>query len=459
MSLNIKFARKFAVENVVKLALNYIERSPVKNFEKILNLAEKIAVTENHCQQIASIKKLYNEETVVIKGFLEKFNQIADSYVKGLLMNFFINSGLLGIPYQQKISEDLGIGVPWAILIDPTSACNLNCKGCWAGKYKKSYSLDFNLIDRIITEAKELGIFFFVLSGGEPTIYPYLFDLLEKHHDVGFLMFTNGTLIDEEMADRMLEVGNITPAISLEGFKKETDLRRGNGVFDRIMKTMELLQKRGIVFGASVTITSNNMEKLFVTDDFTDMLVEKGALYTWFFHYIPIGKDPDLNLMVTPKQRKILAERVPILRREKPLFLVDFWNDGTYSGGCIAGGRRYFHINARGDVEPCAFVHFAVDNIKEKGLKEVLQNTLFRAYQQHQPFNENLMLPCPIIDNNNSLKEIILEVDAYPTHPGADEVISKIISKKLNDRAAQWAELSRPIYEERMGLRRVNENL
>jgi MoaA/NifB/PqqE/SkfB family radical SAM enzyme len=457
MSLNLNLAKKFAVENVVRLALNYIEKAPVENFEKILDLMEKIAITEDHCNQIAAIRKLYEENARVIKGYLEKFDQIAESYRQGLLVNFFVNSGLLGIPYQQRKAAELGTGVPWAILIDPTSACNLNCTGCWAGKYKKSNSLDFNTIDRIINEAKELGIYFIVLSGGEPTIYPYLFDLLKKHQDAGFLMFTNGTLIDEKMADQMLEAGNITLAISLEGFREATDQRRGSGVFERLMKTMDLLKERGIVFGASITVTRNNVEELFGKDDFIDMLIEKGAVYTWSFHYIPVGKDPDLSLMVTPEQRKMLAERVPQLRAEKPLFLVDFWNDGIYSGGCIAGGRRYFHINARGDVEPCAFVHFAVDNIKEKGLKEVLKNPLFRAYQKHQPFNENLLLPCPIIDNNDALRKIVREAGAYPTHPGAEEVISEMISRELNNRSARWAQLSRPIFEERMGLNKANQ--
>lgn len=454
MTININFAKKFAVENLIKLALKYVKKDPKKNFLRILDLVDKIAVKDIHKNQIESIRQLYHTNESIIHHYIDKLNNMADSYVNGLLMNFFINSGLLGIPIQDKIGEELGVNVPWAILMDPTSACNLNCEGCWAGKYNKSDTLQFETLDRIINEAKEMGIYFFILSGGEPTIYPYLFDLFEKHDDAGFMMYTNGTLIDQEMVNKMVQVGNITPAISIEGYRELTDNRRGNGVFDKIMKTMDLLRENGVIFGASVTVTRNNTEELFGNDDFIDMLVEKGASYAWSFHYVPVGKDPNLDLMVTPEQRAMLAERVPNLRSTKPLFIVDFWNDGTYSGGCIAGGRRYFHINARGDVEPCAFVHFAVDNIKEKSLKEVLQNPLFKAYQERQPFHENLMLPCPIIDNNDVLREMVKEADAYPTHPGAEDVVSDEINIKLNRLSARWEDLSWPIYSERMGQKR-----
>ncbi|ACL70359.1 radical SAM protein [Halothermothrix orenii] len=450
MAINFNFAKKFAAEQIIKRALNYIEKDPDRNFIKVLDLLEKIARTENHKEEIASLRREYKKNPA-IKQYIKKFTEIAPSYKEGLVMNFFINSGLLGIPYQFKMAEKLGVDVPWTILIDPTSACNLNCTGCWAGKYSKSDRLEFEVIDRIITEAKELGIYFIVLSGGEPTLYPRLFDIFEKHQDVGFLMYTNGTLIDEEMADRMVEVGNVSPAISIEGFKEEIDGRRGEGVFDKIMHTMDLLRDRGVVFGASVTVTRNNVDELFGKDDFIELLIEKGATYVWSFHYVPIGKDPNLDLMLTPEQRKFMAYKIPEIRSQKPIFVADFWNDGTFTGGCIAGGRRYFHINAKGEVEPCAFVHFSVDNIKEKSLKEVLQNPLFKSYQKRQPFNENLMLPCPIIDNPHCLREIVEESGAKPTHEGADTVLKGDVAKGLDKMSSEWSRVSKPIFEERMG--------
>ncbi len=447
MAINFRFAKKFAAEQILKRAMNYIEKDPENNFLKVLDLADKIAGTERHHEHIENLKKGFkNNET--IREYVRKFTEIAPSYKKGLVMNFFINSGLLGIPYQYEKAEELGVDVPWTILIDPTSGCNLNCTGCWAGKYSQSDKLDFETIDRIIQEAKDLGIYFFVLSGGEPTVYPRLFDIFEKHDDCGFMMYTNGTLIDEEMADKMLEVGNVSPAISLEGWKEATDERRGEGVFDKVMATMDRLRERGIVFGVSLTATRNNVKELF-SDEYIDFLIEKGATYAWAFHYVPIGREPNLDLMLTPEQRSWMAERAPELRQNKPLFLADFWNDGTFTNGCIAGGRRYFHINAKGEVEPCAFVHFAVDNIKEKSLEEVLQNSLFKEYQKRQPFNENMLMPCPIIDNPEELREMVKESGAKPTHPGADSLFDEDIANGLEDLSSRWEEKSKPIDKER----------
>lgn len=448
MGINFAFAKKFAADQVVKQALKYIEKDPEKNFLKIISIGEKLVRQDNQKQGLKSAREQYNSSPV-IKEYVKKLRHIAPAYKNGLLLNFFVNASLFGIPYEYELGEKFGVDVPWTILIDPTSACNLNCQGCWAGKYNKSDTLEFATIDRIITEAKELGIFFIVLSGGEPTIYPRLFDLCQKHDDVGFMMYTNGTLIDDEFADKMLEAGNLTPAISLEGFKEATDARRGEGVFAKIMAAMDRLRERGIIFGASVTTTRDNADELF-SEEFIDLMIEKGAMYMWSFHYIPIGSNPDLDLMLKPEQRAKLAGRVPDIRTSKPLFVMDFWNDGTYSEGCIAGGRRYFHINAKGDVEPCAFVHFAVDNIKGKSLKEVLQNPLFKSYQKRQPFNENLLCPCPIIDNPQALRDIVKESGAKPTDDGAGEILTGDAAKRLDKLSSAWYDLSLEIHRERM---------
>ena len=448
MGINFNFAKKFAAEQIIKQAMHYLEKDPEKNLIKVLNLADKVARTERHHQEIAAIKQSY-QTNPAMQQFVRRLTKLAPSYKDGIIMNFFLNAGLMGIPRQYELARELGADVPWTILIDPTSACNLSCTGCWAGKYKKSDSLEVETINRIIAEAKELGIYFIVLSGGEPTIYPHLFDVLKEHSDVGFMMYTNGTLIDDVIADQMLEVGNISPTISLEGFKESTDARRGAGTYDKIMNTMDRLQERGIAFGISLTVNRQNAEELFGTDDFIDHMIEKGALYGWSFHYIPIGKDTNLDMMITPEQRAMLAYRIPELRVKKPIFLADFWNDGTFSGGCIAGGRRYFHINAKGEVEPCAFVHFAIDNIKGKSLKEVLQNPLFQSFQKRQPFSDNLLAPCPIIDNPQQLRDIVAESGAYPTHEGAETILSGSIGKYLDKLSSDWHKKSRPIFEER----------
>ena len=347
-----------------------------------------------------------------------------------------------------RTAHSKGYKLPYAILIDPTSACNLKCVGCWAGAYAKHDELEPELFDRILNEAKELGITTIVLSGGEPFVYPHLLDvvsqaqrpelhgLYERHQD------------RRRVADRLKELGNFAPAISLEGWKEETDARRGEGVFDKIVAAFGRLKERKLFFGASLTITSQNVETI-TSDEFIDFLIDQGVKFLWSFHYIPIGRQPDVSLMISPEQRAYLAERITDIRRRKPLPIADFWNDGELTQGCIAGGSSYFHINARGDVEPCAFVHFAVDNIRDKSLLDVLHSPLFTEYQKRQPFSDNMLRPCPIIDNPQALREIVQAAGAHPTHEGAETVLEGEIASFLDQRAADWKRVSDPIWEER----------
>lgn len=433
--MSLEQVKKIAAEFAIDKAINYAAQNPAPNIMKLLDFVERVAVRPDQKENIIKLKKhLINNPLI--------FEQAA-SVIKNpkMLKNFFINwvanNELAGARMREKHAQALGVAVPSLILVDPTSACNLCCQGCWAGEYKKTDRLEPELLDRIFREAKELGIFWIVLSGGEPFAYKPLLDVVEDHPDLVFMAYTNGTYIDEKTADRLMDLANFSPAFSLEGWREETDARRGPGVFDQVMKAMDLLAERGVFFGASVTATSANVETLFC-DEFINFLVDKGAVYEWCFHYIPIGRNPDTSLMLTPDQRAWLALRVPELRREKPIMIADFWNDGEATRGCIAGGRMYFHINAQGAVEPCAFTHFATDNIRDKSLKEALQNPLFKAFQKRQPFNENHLAPCPIIDNPEILRQIVKETKARPTHEGALEVLENPVAAHLDQLSQEW---------------------
>jgi len=278
-------------------------------------------------------------------------------------------------------------------------------------------------------------------------MWPHLFELCEKHPDVAFMIYTNGTLINEEKAEKMRQLGNISPSISLEGGREATDKRRGDGVFDRITKAMDHLREKGVIFGFSITITRNNYLEVY-SDEFIDFLIEKGCIYGWSFHYVPIGRDPDFSLMISPEQRAYLVDRVQYLRKNKPIQIADFWNDGSLTKGCIAGGRQYFHINAKGEVEPCAFAHFAIDTIYGKSLLEILSNPLFKAYQKRQPFSDNLLRPCPIIDKPEALRQIVKESGAAPSYQGADDILTGENAAQLDTIAAAWQEKAEPKWEE-----------
>lgn len=445
----MNLAETFVGEKVLEQGVKFILRNPERNLNGLLAVAEKLARDPYHREMVASVKRVLQDKNSNWYKFAQRLlTQTHPNIRQRLAINFFVNATFIGVPRQKEWAAKLGVAVPWAILMDPTEKCNLNCLGCWAGDYQRTQELDLDTMDRIISEGEKLGINFIVLSGGEPLLRRNdILTLAERHPEQVFHLFTNGTLIDQDFVREMVRLGNVTVAISLEGFEETTDARRGKGVFRKVMRAMDLLREAGTVFGASVTYTRKNTEELG-SEAFIDMLVDKGAAFVWFFTYIPIGKDVDLQMMATPQQRAWMFERISYFRQTKPIFLVDFWNDGEASNGCIAGGRRYFHINAAGEVEPCAFVHYSTCNIKEVSLVEALQNPLFRAYQKRQPFNQNLRRPCPLIDNPEMLREIIHESGAYSTQLHDDEPIDEFAAK-LEPYAREWGVIADRIWEEK----------
>jgi MoaA/NifB/PqqE/SkfB family radical SAM enzyme len=286
-----------------------------------------------------------------------------------------------------------------------------------------------------------------MMTGGEPLIRKDLFHLFEAHGDTFFQLYTNATLVDEKMVERLVALGNVGLAISLEGFREETDARRGKGHFDRVLRVMKWLKEAGLLFAVSTTQTSKNTEILF-SDEFIDFLVEQGCLLLWNFHYVPMGRNPDLGLMTSPRQRNWSRERLEYFRATRPLLFVDFWNDGCLTHGCIAGGRKYFHVNARGDLEPCVFCHFASDNLKEKSLVEALNSPLFREIRARQPFSENLFRSCFLIDHPEKGREIALQYAKYFTHEGAEEFFTHF-AQALDTYARAYGEIAEPAWEEK----------
>ena len=287
-------------------------------------------------------------------------------------------------------------------------------------------------MDNVITQGKELGIYFYMFTGGEPLVRKAdIIKLCEKHNDCAFLAYTNGTLVDEAFCEQMQKVGNLYLAISLEGFAEVNDLRRGNGVFGKVMNAMSLLKQHGLIFGTSICYTSKNIETV-TSDEFVDLLVENGSRYALYFHYMPVGNEADVSLLPSVEQRKYMYTRVREIRNMKHgkgLFTMDFQNDGEFVGGCIAGGRNYFHINANGDAEPCVFIHYSGANIRENTLLECLKQPLFMAYRDNQPFNNNQLRPCPMLENPEILQRIVKETGAKSTDLQSPETVEHLCAK------------------------------
>jgi MoaA/NifB/PqqE/SkfB family radical SAM enzyme len=234
--------------------------------------------------------------------------------------------------------------------------------------------------------------------------------------------------------------------VSCEGYEEETDRWRGPGVYKKIMEAMDRLREAHVLFGSSATVTRNNVD-VVSSEEWIDHLLKKGIIAQMFFLYLPVNGQGDIRLMVTPEQRNHLRKQVINFRRTKPMFILDFWNDGPHVRGCIAGGRRYFHINANGDVEPCVYTHIATNNIKDVSLAEALNSPLFKAIRKSQPHNDNQLRPCMIIDNPHIYREIIEKTKPYFTHKGAEEVVTRM-KDELDAYAARFGALADKVWRE-----------
>ncbi len=430
----------------IKGALKLLRKNPEKALPKLMDIVDAVSHDEMPVQRAAIRRAIQDKESNWHRMLVRMLTEVEPNILDTLIVNFLLNANMEGWQRQIKARETYGCNIPWAILLDPTSACNLHCKGCWAADYGNRLNLSFDDIDSIIEQGKELGVYFYIYTGGEPLVRKQdLMRLCEKHDDCVFLSFTNGTLIDEAFCDDMLRVGNFVPAVSVEGNLDSTDARRGEGVYDRAMHAMGLMHERKIPFGISCCYTSANFEQVS-SPEYLDRLSVLGALFIWYFHYMPGGADADASLRPSPEQRMGMYYRVREFRQTKDLFAMDFQNDGEFVQGCIAGGRRYLHINANGDVDPCVFIHFSDSNIREKTLLECLQSPLFMAYHDGQPFNDNMLRPCPMLENPQLLRDMVKRTGAHSTNLEGAESVEELCGR-CDKYAEHWKPMADKLWE------------
>lgn len=432
----------------MKQLYGWLDKNPEENIPKVLDYLEAHdADGHGVTDQVRAIRKAIadpdNNWSRLVRSL---WTDIDAGQRRKLVETVVVNDSMIGTPRTEKMQEKHHCNVPWAILMDPTSACNLHCTGCWAAEYGNRLNLSYEQLDSVIEQAKELGTYMFIYSGGEPLMRKAdLIRLCEKHQDCAFLAFTNGTLIDDAFADEMLRVKNFVPAISIEGFEEATDSRRGKGTYAKVIAAMEQLRARRLLFGISCCYTSANVE-VIGSEEYFDAMIDMGAKFAWMFTYIPIGADAVSELIATAEQRKFMYEKIHEYRQTKPLFTMDFWNDGDAVGGCIAGGRGYCHINANGDMEPCAFIHYSNANIKEQTLLECYQSPLFMEYRKNQPFNENMLRPCPVLDNPGRLTEMVAASGAHSTDLACPEQACDYCNRCV-PAAERWATVADELWE------------
>jgi len=404
----------------------------------------------------------------VEKGYFSR--AVFKRIVHVLVENSFLNRQ----KYSDKLEEfkeQYGEYPPNFIVLSPTQRCNLNCTGCYASSNAHTTpTLPYHTVDRIVSEVRDkFHSRFVTISGGEPFMYKSegktLMDLFEKYDDVFFLVYTNGTLITKEIADRLGHMGNVTPAISVEGFEEETDERRGKGTHKKILEAFENLRNAGVPIGISVTATSQNAD-LLLSDEFYDYYFDQqGATYMWQFQLMPMGRSShDFDLMVPPKKRVELYRKWENLISEKQYCVADFWNSGVLVNGCIAYGRRggYIYIDWNGNIMPCVFVPYYVDNVYDLyNNNKTLVDALFsdfmkrgrqwiRNYGQAHPNDpENWLMPCSIRDHYANFRENILPRHAKGESEEAEETLKDDeYYRKLVEYDRELEELTENIWEE-----------
>jgi len=392
--------KNYTTKQTVNLILKALGNTSDENLIRLTYAAERIA--PKFKPEIGKVRKMFEEKAPAYFLAQKALKEIHPNVRDKMVLNFMINYMLLGPKNRENFQKKEGIPCPATIVISPTMRCNLRCTGCYAGDYSKKDDLPYEYVDKVITEAKEMGTYFYVISGGEAFVRDDMLDIYKKHNDAAFMIYTNGTFIDRDMAFKLQELGNVAPAISVEGLKKETNERRGKEVWEKVMQAMDNCKEARLIYGFSITPTKYNTE-----------IVYSDELY---------------------------------LRNRYPVFIGDFWNDGMHVNGCIAGGRQYFHVNVRGDYEPCVFTHCATHNVRNATLREALASPLFKAIRKRQPYSDNLMLPCMIIDSPKVLREVVKECNAYPTHGNAHTVLTKC-AKHLDKYSKEYAALCQPFWE------------
>jgi MoaA/NifB/PqqE/SkfB family radical SAM enzyme len=303
-----------------------------------------------------------------------------------------------------------GYVIPPILIFSITNECNLNCPGC----YNKSFyqanrkELSDNKIRRLTAEAKELGISFFVIAGGEPFLRPVLLDIMKKYPEIIFLVFTNGTLIDDKMILRFKEQKNIVPLISLEGNQEETDERRGDGTFERLQLTMKEMKRLSVFFGISLTLVRKNFATI-TADEFINRCVKFGCKFFLFLEYTPTQEGTE-KWVLTEEQRSQVRSIMQNYRSRYPsLFVAVPWDEDDV-GGCLSAARGFVHINATGDLEPCPFAPFSDTNIRDMSLKDALQSKFCEKIRQIPELSREMGGGCVLWKERELVQSLLSQI-------------------------------------------------
>jgi MoaA/NifB/PqqE/SkfB family radical SAM enzyme len=335
----------------------------------------------NESESEPDFKKILNDALAVL------FKDVAKVALTNPSQSVFF---LRTLRWQRKAAktrekwESQGIHVPPILVISVTSKCNLHCEGCYhqALRSQTEPEMSDERIWKLVEEAKELGISFIVLAGGEPLMRANILDLSKKTPEIMFMMFTNGLLINDEVLKKIAENKNVVPLLSLEGYQIDTDGRRGSGVYNVLLKAITKLKEKQVFWGTSLTLTRTNFEE--VTDEkFIKQFVDSGCKFFMLTAYTPVTADTEDWVLTEEQKTQVVNIRNAFRKKYSAIFIALPWDEDEI-GGCLSAGRGFVHISAEGNVEPCPFISYSDTNLKNMPLKDALQSKLLRTIRENR---------------------------------------------------------------------------
>jgi len=313
---------------------------------------------------------------------------------------------------RRRIAEDKGEHIPTFLIASITSKCNLHCAGCYSRC--NNATIDDEPVSQLTTEewvkifdeADELGVSFILLAGGEPMLRRDVIEAAGRKPGIMFPVFTNGTYMDEQYMELFDRCRNLVPIMSIEGDRNTTDLRRGAGVYDRLIGNMDELRNRGLIFGAAVTVTTQNIYEV-TSDAFLTKLSDRGCKAVIFVEFVPVTED-SAAFAPGDKERDYMTSEIERLRREYPeMVFISFPGDEKSSGGCVAAGRGFFHINSHGGAEPCPFSPYSDVNVRDTSLKDALNSRLFRKLRDGGYLLDDHIGGCTLFEKKDQVESLI----------------------------------------------------
>ncbi len=357
---------------------------------------------------------------------------------KRLVWKLAYNFGFKGALSVHKHKKRLKRGefFPPFLYVSVINSCNLRCQGCWVDVAAKQEKIDVEAMSKLIGEAKEMGNSFFGILGGEPFMHPQLLEILERHPDCYFQIFTNGQFITDEIAKKLRKLGNATPLISVEGNEIISNERRGRSdVYNKTMQGIQNCLNNKLLTGVCTSLCKSNIDDL-LTEEWVDKLIDMGVMYTWYHIYRVAGPDPNPELALSPEEQLRARKFVVDIRARKPIGVIDAYFDHDGTALCPAATGLSHHINPWGDIEPCPVIQFATDSIHDesKTLKEKFVQSEFLKDFRHV-VQQNTR-GCIILERPDLLEDLVKK------HGAKDSTFRKQAMQELQNLETRTSQYS-----------------